>query len=190
MSNNLLLEPTATAQWKHVLDDAKQQSHCQLNEDIESYLIFTLIRFTQKPELASKALAPDFLHSADLLGQAKETKLRDVGDQCLLLSGLFPQRAEKRLISTGYYVGLGQSAYQQLSDSLRKSFAHLYHLLSANFVQMMDVLQNIRNEPALQPLQAMELWQETGSNNAYRLATGNTTATPILINKPGRPKIC
>ena len=183
MSNNLLLESTATAQWKHVLDDAKQQCHCQLDEEIESYLIFTLMRFTQNPELASKALAPDFLRSADLLGHAKENKLRDVGDQCLLLSGLFPQRAEKRLVSIGYYVGLGQSAYQQLSDSLRKAFAHLYQLLSENFVQMMDVLQNIRCEPALQPLQAMELWQQTGSRNAYRLITDSTVATPILIDK-------
>jgi len=183
MSNDLLLEPTATAQWKHVLDDAKRQCHCQLDDEIESYLIFTLMRFTQKPELASKALAPDFLRSVDLLGQTRQDQLRDVGDQCLLLSGLFPQRAEKRLVSISYYVGLGQSAYQQLSDTLRKAFAHLYQLLSENFVQMMDVLQNIRCEPALQPLQALELWQQTGSRNAYKLITGDSTAVPVVINK-------
>ncbi len=186
MSNNLLLEPTATAQWKHVLNDAKHQCQCHLNEEIESYLIFTLMRFTQTPELASKVLALDFLRSTDLSGLARQDQLRDIGDQCLLLSGLFPQRAEKHLVSIGYYVGLGQSAYQQLSDTLRKAFAHLYQLLSENFVQMMDVLQNIRSEPALQPLQAMELWQETGSSNACRLITGNSNATPVLINKATR----
>jgi hypothetical protein len=182
MSNDLLLEPTATAQWKHLLDDAKQQCHCQLNEEIESYLIFTLMRFTQNPELASKALAPDFLRCADLLTHAKENTLRDVGDQCLLLSGLFPQRAEKRLVTVGYYVGLGQSAYQQLSSTLKEAFAYLYHLLSNNFVQMMDVLQNIRCEPALQPLQAMELWQQTGSDNAYKILTSNRLSTPVSLN--------
>lgn len=182
MRQALLLEPTATAQWKQLLNDAEKQCHCVLNDEIESYLIFTLMRFTQDASLASKALAPDFLRCADLLGQARQTQLRDVGDQCLILSGLFPQRAEKRLVSVGYYVDLGVTAYQHLSSILKQAFAHLYHSLSENFVQMIDVLQNIRRDEALQPIQALDLWQQTGSLHALNAFKQKTSATPIILN--------
>jgi len=180
---NLLLEPTATAQWKQLLEHAKQQCHCQLNEEVESYLIFTLMRFTRQPALASTALGPDLINCNQLAGQARENKLRDVGDQCLLLSGLFPQRAEKRLVQVGYYVDLGKTAYQHLSDILRKAFAELYQLLSQNFVAMMDVLLSLRGDDALQPLQAMELWQHTGSVSASNILKNTTDSTPILIDQ-------
>ena len=186
MTEKLLLEPTATAQWKKLLQDAEQHCHSKLNEDIESYLVFTLMRFTQNPELASKALAPDYLNCASLPHQAKQQLLRDVGDQCLLLSGLFPQRAEKRLVSVGYYVDLGRTAYNHLAELLKQAFAHLYQQLSTHFVQMMDLLQNIRREPALLPLQAIEQWQETGSQNAQRILSHYTSATPIIINNKSR----
>jgi hypothetical protein len=183
ITQDLLLEPTATAQWKQLLEHAKQQCHCQLEADVESYLIFTLMRFTREPGLTSTALGPELINCSQLSGQARENKLRDVGDQCLLLSGLFPQRAEKRLVQVGYYVDLGMTAYQHLSDILRKAFAELYQLLSQNFVQMMDVLQNIRGTAALQPLQAMELWQHTGSASALKLLKDTTNSTPILIDQ-------
>jgi len=183
MSQNLLLEPTATAQWKQLLSLAKQQSQCQLHEDVESYLIFTLSRFTRYPELSSSALGPNLFNCNQLMGQAKENQLRDVGDQCLLLTGLFPQRAERRLVTVGYYVDLGMTAYQHLSDLLKRAFADLYQMLAQNFVQMMDVLQNIRDTPALQPLQALELWHHTGSSAASRIVKNTTSSTPILIDK-------
>ena len=183
MSQNLLLEPTATAQWKQLLLLAKQQNNCQLHEDVESYLIFTLSRFTRFPELTSRPLGPDLLNCNQLLGHAKENQLRDVGDQCLLLTGLFPQRADKRLVKVGYYVDLGMTAYQHLSDLLKRAFADLYQMLAQNFVQMMDVLQSIRDTPALQPLQALELWQHTGSSSADKIIKNTTDSMPILIDQ-------
>ena len=183
MTEKLLLEPTATAPWKKLLEDAEQHCHCQLNEDLESYLIFTLMRFTQDSHLASKALAPEYLNSAHLPNHAKQQQLRDVGDQCLLLSGLFPQQAEKRLVKVSYYVDLGRSAYIHLAELLRKAFARLYQQLSTHFVQMMDVLQNIRHEPALLPLQAIEQWQDTGSQNSRLILKQYTSATPLTTHK-------
>ena len=186
MTEKLMLEPTTTAQWKQLLQHAEQQCQYQLNEDVESYLIFTLIRFTQNPSIASKALAPDLLNTTNLTGQARQQQLRDVGDQCLLLSGLFPQQAERRLVKVSYYVDLGRTAYIHLSELLKQAFADLYQQLSNHFVQMMDILQNIRSEPALLPLQALEQWQDTGSQNGRRILSGYSSATPIIINNPIR----
>ncbi len=180
MSDKLLLEPTATAQWKQLLQDAEKKAQCELDEDLESYLIFTLMRFTQNPELANAALAPDYLRSIHMTGQAKQQQLRDLGDQCLLVSGLFPQRAEKRLVRVSYYVNLGRTAYDHLSQILKKAFAELYQHLSTSFIQLTDVLQNIRSEPALQPLQAHQLWQDTASPNALRLITKDSHSLPVF----------
>ena len=181
MSKHLLLEPSATAQWKQLLAHAKQQSQCQLDDELEAYLIFTLIRFTRNPQLASHALGPALFNSNKLLGQARENQLRDLGDQCLLLTGLFPQYADKRLVQLSYYVDLGITAYQQLGDRLRKAFADLYQMLSHNFVQLMDVLQHIRDTDALQPLQAMDLWQHTASRSAETIVKDTTDSVPVLI---------
>lgn len=182
MSERLILAPTATSQWKQLLLEAEDRCACTLDEEVESYLIFTLIRFTQNPELASRALAPDYLNTARLTGQSQQQNLREVGDQCLLLSGLFPQRADKRLVRVSYYVGLGQAAYDNLSHLLKRSFAELYRLLATNFVQLIDVLQNIRSEAALQPLQALELWRDTSSQNAYRILLQKTNAIPQITH--------
>ncbi len=179
MSETLILQPTATSHWKQLLQDAENQCRCRLGEEVESYLVFTLMRFTQNPELATTALAPDFLKAHRLAGQARQQQLRDLGDHCLLLTGLFPQRAEKRLVKISYYVDLGQSAYDHLSQILRRALADLYRNLARHFVQLMDVLQNIRREPALQPLQALELWSDTASENAYRILTGATSGSPV-----------
>ena len=186
MTEPLILQPTAASHWKQVLQDAENKCHCQLDEEVESYLIFTLMRFTQNQDLASRALAEDFLRSFQQSGQARQQQLRDLGDQCLLLTGLFPQRAEKRLVRLSYYVDLGRSAYDHLSLILRQAFAHLYRELAQNFVQLMDVLQNIRNQPALAPLQALELWSDTASNNAFGIITSTSDATPVIDRQKKR----
>ena len=186
MTEQLILQPTATSHWKQVVQDAETKCHCQLDEEVESYLIFTLMRFTQNQDLASNALATDFLNSLQLAGHARQQKLRDLGDQCLLLTGLFPQRAEKRLVRVSYYVNLGRSAYDHLSQMLRQAFAQLYRELANNFVQLMDVLQNIRNEAALQPLQAFELWSDTASKNALGIITASSQGTPVISSHAQR----
>ncbi|TNF36368.1 MAG: hypothetical protein EP315_04240 [Gammaproteobacteria bacterium] len=183
MSDTLLLEPTSTAQWNQLIKDAEKQAQCTLDEDIESYLIFTLIRFTSNPDLASRALAPDFLHGLNQLGHAREQQLRDVGDQCLLLSGLFPQRAEKRLVSIQYYVNMGRTAYDYLGELMSKALAHLYKQLSVSFIQLLDVLHNIRDHSPLQPLQAYDLWRHNGSQNAYRSLGRHSRAIPVILDK-------
>jgi hypothetical protein len=186
MSETLILQPSAASHWQQLLQQAEEKCHCRLDDEVESYLIFTLMRFTQNQELASAALAADFLQTLQLAGHAREQRLRDLGDQCLLLTGLFPQRAERRLVRVSYYVDLGRSAYDNLSHILRQAFAQLYRQLARNFVQLMDVLQNIRSEPALQPLQAFELWADTASDNALRIVSAASDATPIIDRQAKR----
>ena len=183
MSNDLLLEPTCTAQWYRLLVEAEQRCHQSLNADLESYLIQTLKRYTANTALGDKPLAPEWLECAELSGQMRDERLRDVGDQCLLISGLFPGRAERRLVRVSYYVDVGRTAYHQLSLTLKSATAHLFEQLAHHFIVLTDILLAIRQmngQPALQPLQSLELWSDTGSKVAFEsISKHNDQAFPL-----------
>lgn len=166
----LVMHPTATAQWYELVNEAEAAAHCSLVEELESYLVFLLMRFANRPEITGTTLALEYLNSVRATGRLQQEQLKDVGDQCLLLSGLFPHLAERKRVKISYFVDLGRVAYQQLSTLLRNSAAPLYAHLSQDFVPLMDVLQIIgrgNGNSALEPLPACELWGDTGSRLAF-----------------------
>ena len=179
MAHNLILEQTEVAQWQALIKEAEEQCSCHLDESMESYLVFTLMRFMKDQDLASQAIALEYLRSHQLPKTMRLEQLRDIGDQCLLVSGLYPQRAERRLVRVSYYVNMGRSAYHHISDNVQKSAAELYRQLAEAFVTLMDLLQTIRDfsSPALQPIQSLELWSDTGSARALGRVSGS--ATPL-----------
>ena len=179
----LILHPTTTAQWQALVNEAENAAHCTLNEDLQSYLVFLLMRFTNRPELLSQIIAEDYLLACNTSGQNKQIQLREVGDHCLLFSGLFPNQAQRRLVKASYFVDMGRSAYQILAESIDTTIAKLYALLSQNFVMLMDILQAMRHlnpdhEP-LSPLQAFDLWHDTNSQHAHKILSDTTSATPM-----------
>ena len=179
---DLVLQPTSTAQWHALVSEAEFASKCVLNEELESYLVFLLMRFANKPEMIAKVLALDYLDGNLKKGQSRKQRLREVGDQCLLFAGFFPKQAERRMVKVSYFVQIGQSAYQELADSANDESAKIYTSLAENFVMIMDILQTMRfleNEGSLSnltPIHAFELWHETGSQHAYKIIRDFTDA--------------
>lgn len=181
----LVVHSSATEEWLTLVHEAEAAAACHLDEEIQSYLVFLLMRFTEKPELAASVLAVEYLQCMQSSGRSGRDHLRDVGDKCLLYSGLFPQQAERRRVKISYFVDLGRSAYQHLSDRMEHSAAAIYHRLADAFVSLMDVLQTMRalGNPAnqLDPFRAFELWRDTGSRAALRTLHKTTRATPLVI---------
>jgi len=167
---SLVLHPTDVAQWHALVGEAQAACEQQLDEALESYLVFLLMRFADQPQLLERIMAIDYLKASAAETRQQCDKLRDVGDQCLLFSGLFPQLAEKRLVKVSYFVNLGRTAYDQLSVLVDRKSEQLYTSLAHAFVLVMDILHAIRalsGNPALTALQATELWADTGSRSAY-----------------------
>ena len=180
-----ILEPTGdVAQWHSLVIDAEKQAGVQLDEELESYLVFTLMRYLRRPDMASRVLALDFLESFHQQASRRSESLRDVGDQCLLYSGLFPQRAERRRVRVSYYVDLGRSAYRNLAEGLSE-LARLFERMAEEFVSAMDILQAIRTvggQPVgLSAIQAHDLWADTGSATARAELARHTGALPIRL---------
>ena len=144
MGSELILEASNLAQWHALVREAEKESGCHLDEMMESYLVFTLMRFMKNQNLCTQALAPDFLNLHNLPEALRTEQLRNIGDQCLLLSGLFPKRAEKRMVRVSYYVDMGRSAYHHLSSTAQHASADLYKQLAEAFVLLMDLLQTNR----------------------------------------------
>lgn len=170
----LILHPTSLAQWYELVNEAELQFGNRLNTDLENYLVLMLQRFSNKPELASSVLGLDFLESLDTWGTTRLEKLRDVGDKCLIFSGFFPGRADRRRVTLSYFVELGRKAYNHLSSLEKPNLTvQLYAALRDYFVYLMDVLFSVRElsgeESPLSLMQAEDLWRKTGSRYALSI---------------------
>jgi hypothetical protein len=187
----LVLNPTQISQWHALVNEAQQNANCKLEEELESYLVFLLIRFTTKPDIADRVLALDYLESLQKHGKNRLTGLKDVGDQCLLYSGLFPQRAKRRRVKISYFVDLGRSAYREISDQTSSNINSLFLELAHSFVLLMDVLQSMRtlgaNQSYLEPLQAYDLWQDTGSKQAFKTLIQSGDSLPVNLIDGDKP---
>lgn len=176
---NILVNSSSIASWHEIIHEAEASCAIALNEEVEAYLVFLIMRYLRKPEVAKQIIAHEFLAGMQLSAAQRELVLQGVGDKCLLFSGLFPKLAERRLVKISYFVNLGQSAY----GTLAKTQHDLYASLARQFVTLMDVLQSVRqytrNFPDLLPLQAYDLWNETGSKRALTVLKQYTQGTPM-----------
>ncbi len=141
--DKIVLHPTSTAQWHALVNEAQDLCQFLLNEEVESYLVFLLMRFSERPEMAKSVLALEFIEGLKRIGEQRHDKLRDIGDKCLLFSGFFPEHAERKRVSTSYFIDLGQSAYSLLADGFHQT-AELFNSLSHSFEALMGILKAMR----------------------------------------------
>lgn len=172
---------TSVALWYDIILEAEAACKVILKSDVESYLVFLLMRYTNKPEVIKQIMATEFLYAINTLPSQRQLILQEVGDKCLIFSGLFPGVAKRRLVKLNYFIQLGQSAYANLA----KDRDDTYQILANQFVEVMDILQSIRADSVnLLPLEAYELWAETGSHRALALLKQYTNCHSNIMNMP------
>jgi len=186
MSKQFILDSSELSQWHTLVHEAELDYGAHLDAAMQSYLVFTLMRFSKNQQLNTQALALEYLTSHQLPNNLRRDQLRDIGDQCLLVSGLYPQTAERRQVSASYYVDMGRSAYHHISTFTQQGIAELYLQLAESFILLMDLLQTIRqySSPAMQPIAAFDLWYQTGSQAALKqiLSSASPVHASVLKN--------
>lgn len=130
--------------WQALIRESAQRGGIALDEHEESYLGFVLIRFQRDTQFAAHTLALDWLRAHEEARHARADALRDVGDRCLLLAGLFPQQAERRRVSLDYFVTLGRGSYAGVAECARAGYAALFEQLARAFLRLVDVLDGLR----------------------------------------------
>ncbi|MBL4850871.1 MAG: hypothetical protein JKY90_01125 [Gammaproteobacteria bacterium] len=177
---------SSNAQWHSLVHEAQAKAHLHLSEILEHYLVVLLSRFTRRAQSLCRAVAPHYLEAMCNDGHQRPKDLRNVGDTCLLLSGLFPGRSRKLAVNTGYYIGLGQTAYGEAATHLDTNDYPLFLMLAQRFISVMDVLIAIRlmgdnNSLLPDPLCAYELKQQHGSHVAMQVVSKHCTPTNTII---------
>lgn len=139
-------EPTQIAEWRKLVSEGQEKTGFHLTETIENYIVITLDAHTKKVGLASSVIAIDFLKNIHIKSVSNKQTLREVGDQCLILSGLFPDRAKRKNLSEDYFKNLGENAYYVLSFATisTKSDHRLFYQLFENFADLIEVLKAMR----------------------------------------------
>jgi len=171
----LVTRETSIALWQDVIHHAEGRCDIKLTEELEVYLISLLARYMDRPDIAQQVFATAFLESMHQQERQRTISLQHVGDQCLLYAGLFPQAAERRQVKLSYFVDLGRSAYATISHTAND----LFWLLAYQFVSVMDVLQSIKKETDLLPLDAYTQWDELGSKRAWQVLQQYSKGIPI-----------
>lgn len=135
------------ALWVELVREGQERAHTPLPEMIESYLVFVLQRHQGDRVLAGRTLALEWLEGLDQVGSMRADALRDVGDRCLLVAGLYPQLARRRRVTPGYYAAIGQAAYDAVADATRAGYAELFRQLAHAFEAMRRVLDGVAGMP-------------------------------------------
>jgi hypothetical protein len=146
-----LRQGTQAELWQALIREGARRRRIELDEHEESYLGFVLIRHQRDAQFAARTLALDWLAAHEERAQARADALRDVGDRCLLVAGLYPQLAQRRRVSDDYFVELGGGAYAGVADVARAGYASLFAQLARAFRRLVDVLRGARAVATLPP---------------------------------------
>lgn len=130
--------------WQALVREAARDGGVRLDELQESYLVMVLLRYQGDGTLLARVQALDWLNAFGLPPAARSDALRDVGDRCLLVAGLFPGLAERRRVSVEYFVDLGRGAWREVAESNRAGYAALFAQLQGSYRELVRTLSAMR----------------------------------------------
>jgi hypothetical protein len=146
VTTTILTDVPQTALWVDLVREAEDGAATRLGEELESYLVFLLMAHTRDLQLHDNIVALDYLLARAERGARRKQELRDVGDRCLLLAGLYPEQAQRRMVSVDYFLAMGSCAYDELSAALKAAVAQLYCHLAKAFARLVRVLMELRRQ--------------------------------------------
>lgn len=130
--------------WRDLVQEAEGRAGRTLDEWREGYLVFMLLRHQQDAYLLARIQALEWLNAQEEVGTARADALRDVGDRCLLIAGLFPGVAERRHVSVDYFIDLGRNAYGEVAHCSRAGYAELFERLARSYHDLVQVMRALR----------------------------------------------
>lgn len=172
-----------SAPWYALVTAAEAVDRRLLPQEVERYLVTTLLRFLGRGDLAPTLRSVPAGPRSRVPVKSHRT-LRNLGDRCLIYTGLFAEQMAQAQMPAGYYVAMGRRAYARLGHRGDPLFTRL----SDYFVQLMDLLQTMRElddgHASLDPLSAYQLWHDTGSRHAWRVLCRASAGTPCASGQP------
>ncbi len=175
------MPPTETLEafFQEEVDRALKDKGIETGTLTEFYLVQLLATYANQP-IDDGPLALKLLEARDCPGPARRERLRQVGDTSLFVSGFWSDSFAHRTVDIDYYMGLGGSAYSQLTHIsegwTRDPYEDVYETLAEDFPRFVDVLTTVSHRMLPEPgpqdiLKLYERWTKTHSRwAAKRLA--------------------
>jgi hypothetical protein len=88
------------------------ESRCNicLDEDVEYFVVDTLARYMEEPNIPTDAIAIKMLEATSQKGDKKKKQLQQIAEECLLIDGL--ELNSRRWPSKSYFRDMGQLALE------------------------------------------------------------------------------
>lgn len=137
----------------------EDKSHVTLPLQLHGFLINFLHEHMRDTEILSHLLALSLLHSTEVRGKEAGVLLKRVGDEALLLSGLFPERALRLRVSSTYFRHMGQTAYGSLAARLESTGMRELGKFYDNVAENFGCLEKVLNGARARPDDAWEAWR-------------------------------
>jgi hypothetical protein len=174
-----------TAHWRALVTAAEASVQSCLENELESYLVMVLLRFAAQERAIEEHGVPVEQRSGDAAG--REQRAGELGDRCLVIAGLMPDRAQELGMSMRQVVEIGRNAYREEAQRSRNP---LFRRLAEQFVVLMDVLQVMRTLDAdvliVDLFRIYDQWRDTGSQYAFRVLRTASDALPVTYGNSSR----
>jgi hypothetical protein len=183
------VEPVASLQefFKDSISQALRRQGVEVEDHTAYYVVNLLTLFSRSEALYERTafgvgLKPLALMLADAAESSNPRErnfvLQRLGDVSLFIAGFFADSLARKPVDIDYYVRMGGSAYGSLCESVRgtlrgEAFGSVFAELSGKFQNVVDVLNDVRNEARTRQdqdvLRLYETWLRTGSKRAELL---------------------
>ena len=137
----MYLQPNAHAQWFQVLSDLQKETRVSLPAEIEHYLLMTLLYHTEQTSLLEACLSEHFFEALE--GRFVPAKWQEIGDKCLIISGIFPQWSQRRVRSEKFLHQMGKLGYRQASLQYFGAEKKIFSYLHEHFEPVTELLHQL-----------------------------------------------
>jgi hypothetical protein len=173
----IVLDQTPQELFRELVAGTLSHRKIQIQEGTEYYLVRLLARFLEREELFTPApggtseaepLALLLLRALEEGRRRRREGLQRLGDTSLFVAGFFGDSLARSTVDCGYYVAMGERAYQALADSPGPAgTAEIFGEMAERFEDFVDVfaeiaeLQDLRSNRGL--IRLYERFLHTGS---------------------------
>ena len=184
-ASRIVLHKTVEGFFREVVTAAIENQRVQTHALAIAYIADVLKDYARTEKLhdghdtgpADQPLAAQMCRAMAATPDSRVTLLKQLGDVCLYVAGMFSDSLNRKLVDVDYYMQMGEGAYATVSATMRirrggEDFALLYDELSGKFDKFVDVLQEVSEQSSLTTnmgtLRVYEKWLRTSSARLER----------------------
>lgn len=148
-----------TAHWHALIGKAEHIASHLLPQGIEDYLIRLFMRI-EKEEMTVLKENPDQIKI-----DSTESKLRRLGDQCLMLCSFYPEASDEFGVAKEEFVSMGVESYKKLASLEYGENEIIFEYLAENFMHVCEMLNCINRFPDKSDLR--QLYQTENDSDEF-----------------------